>query len=90
MYRETNWTSEIIIREYTGHRIIVAHILKNSTLDGGEWSTSHPGRFNPINELRYPFNRRMGGSQSRSGRFREQKNILFLPGFEPRIVELVA
>ena len=30
-------------------------------LDGGECSTSHPGRFSAVNELPWPFNRRLGG-----------------------------
>jgi hypothetical protein len=55
------------------------------TLDGCEWSTSRPGRFTPLIELRYPLNRRLGGPQRRSWRFGEEKNPL--PGFEPNIVQ---
>ena len=39
------------------------------TVDGGEWSTSLSGRFNPGSEPRYRLNRRMSGPQSRSGLF---------------------
>jgi hypothetical protein len=44
-------------------------------LDGGEWSASRPGRFKP--RERAPAThwvRRLGGSQSRSGRGGEEKN----------------
>ena len=33
---------------------------------------------------RYSLNRGLGGPQSRSGNFGEDKNLLTLPGFEPR------
>jgi len=33
-----------------------------SALDGGEWSASPSGRFNPRIKLRYPLNKRLGGS----------------------------
>jgi hypothetical protein len=39
-----------------------------SALDGGEWSTSRPGRdLTRGKDPRYPLYRRVGGSQSRSG-----------------------
>jgi len=39
----------------------------------------------------YPFNMRMGGPQSRVGRFTEQKKkTLSIPGFESRTVQPVA
>ena len=37
-----------------------------------------------------PLNRRLGGPHSPSGRFVEQKNLLSLPGFEPRTIHTVA
>ena len=37
-------------------------------------------------EPRYPLNRSLDGTQSGSGRFGEQKNLLPLPAIEPRIV----
>ena len=52
-------------------------------LDGGEWITSRPGRFTPGNEPKYPFNRRLGGRQSRSGRFGEEKTLLRLSHSNP-------
>ena len=37
-------------------------------LEGGEWSAAHPGRTLPPGRTRYPFYRRLGGPQGRSGR----------------------
>ena len=39
-----------------------------AALEGGEWSAARPGRTLPPGKTRYPFYRRLGGSQSRSGR----------------------
>ena len=39
-----------------------------AALEGGEWSTARPGRTLPPGKTRYPFHRRLGGPQSRSGR----------------------
>jgi hypothetical protein len=47
------------------------------TLDGGECSRGNPRR---------PLNRRLGGHQSRSGRFGKEKKLLSLLEFEPRTV----
>ena len=48
------------------------------------WLTSRPGRFTPGQKPRYPPNRKLGGPQGRSGRFKEEKNLLLLPAFVPR------
>jgi hypothetical protein len=53
------------------------------TVDGGEWSTSLHGRFNPGNEPRYRLNKRLSGPQSLSGRFGQQKS--FVPKITSRI-----
>ena len=37
-------------------------------LEGGEWSAARPGRTLPARKTRYPFYRRLGGPQGRSGR----------------------
>ena len=37
----------------------------------------------------YPLHWRLGGPHNRSGRFWRIENLLFLPGFEPRIVHFV-
>jgi hypothetical protein len=54
----------------------------NSALAGGEWLTSRSGRFTPRKDPRYPFYRRVGGPQSRSGRC-DENNPAF-PGIEPQ------
>jgi len=59
-------------------------------LDGNEWLISRSGRFTLRKESRYPLNRRLGGPQSHSGRFGEEKYLLPLPGFDSRIVQTVA
>jgi hypothetical protein len=47
-----------------------------SALDGGEWSASHPGRFTSGgNQPRYPLDRRLGGPQSQSEHYGEEKNL---------------
>jgi hypothetical protein len=84
--------------------IIIKHAMKTyfgicgmapriltSTLDGGEWSASRPGRFTPREIApNYPLDRRPGGPQSRSGRGSEDKNSQPLPGLEPPIIWPVA
>ena len=39
-----------------------------AALGGSEWSASRPGRTLPRGKTRYPFYRRLGGPQGRSGR----------------------
>ena len=39
-----------------------------AALEGGEWSAARPDRTLPPEKTRYPFYRRLGGPQSRSGR----------------------
>jgi len=39
-----------------------------AALEGGEWSAAHPGCTLPPGKTRYPFYRRLGGPQGRSGR----------------------
>jgi hypothetical protein len=46
-----------------------------SPLDGGQWLTSRPGRFTPGKGHRYPFNRRLGGPQSRYDVFEKRKSL---------------
>jgi len=38
-----------------------------AALEGGEWSAARPGRTLPPRKTRYPFYRRLGGPQGRSG-----------------------
>jgi hypothetical protein len=44
----------------------------------------------PGKEPWYPLDRRLGGSQSRSGRGGEEKNSQPLPGIEPPIIQPLA
>jgi hypothetical protein len=57
----------------------------NSALDGGEWSVSRPGRFTPGGkESPVPIGQRKGGPHNRYERCGVEKNLLTLPGIEPR------
>jgi hypothetical protein len=52
-------------------KAVELHSFSASALDGGEWLTSHLGRFTLGKEHPYPLNKRLGGPQGRSGRFGE-------------------
>ena len=41
---------------------------QTAALEGGEWSAASPSRTLPPGKTRYPFYRRLGGPQGRSGR----------------------
>jgi hypothetical protein len=58
----------------------IAPPFLTSALDGGEWSASRPGRYTPEERAPplYPLARRLGGSQSGSGRCEEKKNLPLL------------
>jgi len=66
-----------------------APLILTSALDGGEWSTSRPGRFSPGKELQYQLYRRLARSQNQEESLGEEKNLLPVPGFEPRILHPV-
>jgi hypothetical protein len=61
--------------------------FKTSALERGEGSASRHGRFLPPLKTRYPFYRRLGGPQGRSG---EVRKISSPPRFDPRTVQPVA
>jgi hypothetical protein len=65
---------------HTGGLEVQLYSFSTFVLVGGEWSTtcSTSGK-----ETQYPLNSRLGGPQSRSGHFREQKISFRLPGFKP-------
>jgi hypothetical protein len=66
------------------------HIFLTSALAWGEWSASRPGRFTPRgNSPRYPLDRRLGGTQSRSGR-REENWPHRDSNSDPSVVQPVA
>jgi len=56
-----------------------------TALEGGEWSAIRPGRTLPSGKTRYPFYRRLGGPQGRSG----QKENLVPTGIRSRTVQPV-
>jgi hypothetical protein len=56
-------------------------------LEGGEWSPSRPGRFLPPGKTQYPFYKRLGAPQVRSG---QVQKIPPTPGFEPRTIQPIA
>jgi len=53
-----------------------------AVLEGGEWSAARPGRTLPPGKTRYPFYRRLGGPQGRSG----QAENLVTTGIRSRII----
>ena len=56
-----------------------------AALEGGEWSAACPGRTLPPGKTRYPFYKRLGGPQGRSGRAEN----LVPNGIRSRIVQPV-
>ena len=56
-----------------------------AALEEGEWSAARPGRTIPPGKTRYPFYRRLGGPQGRSGRAEN----LVPTGIRPRTVQPV-
>ena len=46
----------------------IALLFHDAAVEGGEWSAARPGRILPPGKNRYPFYRRLGGPQGRSGR----------------------
>ena len=57
-----------------------------AALEGGEWSAARTGRTLPPEKTRYPFYRRLGGPQGRSGRTEN----LVSTGIRSRTVQPVA
>jgi hypothetical protein len=69
------------------------HVPLTSTIAGGEWSASHPGRFTPGEKRsRYPLKRRLDGPPNRSGRRGEEKIIdtTWDSNSDPSVVQPVA
>jgi len=56
-------------------------------LEGGDGSASRFRRSFPPGKTRYPFYRRLGGPQGRSGQVQKSHPLL---GFDPRTVQAVA
>jgi hypothetical protein len=65
-------------------------IFLNSTLAGGEWSASSPGRFTPGERApQYPLDRRFGDHKAGPDDM-EKRKFLALPGLELRPLSLLA
>jgi len=64
--------------------VVPSTLYLNSALDGAWLPRPRPGRFTPGIETRYPFYRRVGGPQDRSGR---ERKISTPPGFDLRTVQ---
>jgi hypothetical protein len=75
---------------YTGGAEVQLHSFLLSVLDGGDSYPHTPAALCPEKESRFPLNRRLVGSHSLSGRFVEDKNLLFKAGIESQIVQSVA
>jgi len=56
-----------------------------AAVEGSEWSAARPGRTLPPGKTRYPFYRKLGGPQGRSGR----AEILVPTGIRSRTVQPV-
>jgi len=54
-----------------------------AALEGSEWSAAHPGHTLPLAKTRYPFYRRLGGPQGRSG----QAGNLVATGIQSQTVQ---
>jgi hypothetical protein len=77
------------MKAYWGGEVYL-HAFLTPALDGGEWSTSRPGRFTSRERaICYPLDRRLGVPQSRSGDGGEEKSSQLLLGLEPPIIQPV-
>jgi len=47
---------------------VLLYSSMTAALEGGEWSAARPGRTLPPGKTRYPFYKKLGGPQGRSGR----------------------
>jgi hypothetical protein len=56
-----------------------------SALDGGEWSSSLPGRFTPPKEPQYPLGRRLGGPQNQYECYGDEKNLASVGNRKPTV-----
>jgi hypothetical protein len=68
---------------HTEEAEIRLHLFLSSAVDGYEWLTSRPSRFNPGNENLYPLNRRLGRPQRWYRRVGNGRNSLPLLVFKP-------
>jgi len=79
----TKYKSKLVAVHATNAEDLQFHSFLTPVLDGGEWSTSCPGCFTPGREPCYSLNIRLGGPQSLSRTFGEEKNNCPFPEYEP-------
>ena len=70
--------------------VLFLHSCLSSSPNGSDCSALRFGRFTPWIETQYPLNGRFVLPQSNSGPCTEEKNVLQVPGFEPRTVPQVS
>jgi hypothetical protein len=56
--------------------------------DGCQWSTSYPSCFNPRKEPLYPYKKGWVGPRAGLDVFKKRSNLLSLPRFEPRAMQI--
>jgi hypothetical protein len=78
------------MKAYWGSECITPRTLDLGTRWRGVVSSTTRPLYSQEKSPWYPLDRRMGGSQSRSGRGGEEKNSYPLPGLEPLIIQPVA
>jgi len=77
------------MKAYAGAEVEL-HLFLTSALDGGEWFTLRLVCFASGERTSHPISRRLVGPRRWFGRVGEQKNLMPLPGTEPRIVKPTA
>jgi len=72
-------------QRHTGRVEVQLHPFLTLALEEVSQQLNPSGCFTPREQPWYLLNRRLDGPQSQSGHFREDRNLLPLPGIEPRI-----
>ena len=74
------------MKTQTGSSYVALIFLETRCYMRGVWPLPRSGRFTPRKEILYPFYRRLGGPQGRTGQVRK---ISPPPGFDPRTAQPV-
>ena len=85
----TSGSSSITRRRQQNEGHVPVNVIRlryTGALDGAEGQLRTPGRFILRVEPGYMLENRLGGTQSRSGRFGGKTNLLLLSDSEPRMV----
>jgi hypothetical protein len=78
------------LKAKTRSRFIYPFVFNLSTRQSWEVSFTFRPIYHRRKSRQYEMNRRIGGHDTRSGRFGKEKNLLSMPGFKLRIVQSVA